>query len=153
VKQYYLSTTSVDGKEVGLRALGRVQTPELAKDVLNFQFSEKVSIQDKHFPAEVLAANSKARNTLWRYIQENWDAVHEQLAGNPVIIGQYIKFSLQKFADHDIEKEIEEFFESKDTNAYARGLATAIDTVRRNANYKDRDENLVLEWLKAHGFA
>ncbi len=153
VKHEYLTTTSIDGKEICLQSLGRVQTSDLVKDFLDFQFSDKVAIQDTHTGSIALAANPKARYTLWEYIKGNWGKVHEKLSGNSVVIDRYLKSTLQKFASHDIEKDIARFFEDKETKGYDRGLVIVSDNVRVNANYKERDEKLVLEWLKAHGYA
>lgn len=60
---------------------------------------------------------------------------------------------LNKYADHAIEQDIASFFEDKDNRGYDRSLVVISDTIKGNANYKQRDEKLVLEWLKAHGYA
>ncbi|KAI4242677.1 MAG: hypothetical protein L6R40_003898 [Gallowayella cf. fulva] len=152
VKQEYLNTSSIDGKEICLQALGRVQTPELVKDFMDFQFSDAVKVQDVHSGSIALAANPKARDALWEYIKEHWDIVYKKLSGNSVVLDRYLKNSLQKFASYDKEKDIAQFFESKDTKGFDRGLVQVSDTVRGNAKYKERDEQLALEWLGAHGY-
>ena len=48
IKNEYLSTKSIDGREICLQAMGRVQSTELARDFLNFQFGEHVAVQDAH---------------------------------------------------------------------------------------------------------
>ncbi|KAL9004377.1 MAG: hypothetical protein Q9188_002822, partial [Gyalolechia gomerana] len=153
VRNEYLETTSIDGKEICLQSLGRVQTPGLVNDFLDFQFSDKVKVQDMHSGSVALAANSNARDTLWQYIKKNWNSVHGKLSGNSVVLDRYLKNSLQKFASHEKEKEIANFFEGKDTKGFDRGLVQVSDTIRGNANYKERDERLILEWLQAHGYA
>ncbi|KAL9028297.1 MAG: hypothetical protein Q9196_003321 [Gyalolechia fulgens] len=153
VKNEYSKTTSIDGKEICLQSLGRVQTPALVNDFLDFQFSDKVKVQDMHSGSVALAANPNARDTLWRYITKNWDSVHGKLAGNSVVLDRYLKNCLQNFASHEKEREIARFFEEKDTKGYDRGLMQVSDTIRGNANYKERDERLTLEWLQAHGYA
>ncbi|KAL8952644.1 MAG: hypothetical protein Q9222_001450 [Ikaeria aurantiellina] len=153
VRNEYLSTTSIDGKEICLQALGRVQTPNLIKDFLDFQFSDKVKVQDVHSGSIALAANSKARDVLWQYIKDHWSVVHGKLSGNSVVLDRYLKNSLQKFASHEKERDIADFFQDKDTKGFDRGLVQVADTVRGNANYKERDEMLVLEWLQTHGYA
>ena len=70
-----------------------------------------------------------------------------------VVFDRYLKNSLQKFASHEIEKDIQEFFKGKDNTGYDRGLVQVSDTIRGNANYKERDEQLIVEWLKAYGYA
>lgn len=153
VKQEYANTKSIDGKEICLAALGRVQTADLAKEFLDFQFSDQVAIQDVHIGSIALAANAKARDALWQWIKENWDKVHDKLSGNFVVLDRYLKKSLEKFASHATERDITSFFEGKNTKGYDRGLVQVSDSVRTNANYKERDEQLVLEWIKAHGYA
>ncbi|KAL8970817.1 MAG: hypothetical protein Q9183_001347 [Haloplaca sp. 2 TL-2023] len=153
VKREYLDNTSIDGKEICLQALGRVQTTELINDFMGFQFSDHVKVQDVHSGSIALAANSKARDALWQYIKEHWDVIHGKLSGNSVVLDRYLKNSLQKFASHEKEKDIASFFDKKDTKGFDRGLVQVSDTVRSNANYKERDEDLLLEWLKAHGYA
>ncbi|KAL8962415.1 MAG: hypothetical protein Q9193_001173 [Seirophora villosa] len=152
VKSEYINTTSIDGKEICLQALGRVQTTELINDFLDFQFSDKVKVQDMHSGSMALAANPQARDTLWQYIKDGWDKVHGKLSGNSVVLDRYLKNSLQKFASHEKEKDITDFFKDKDTKGFDRGLVQVSDTVRGNANYKERDEQLVLEWLQTHGY-
>ncbi|KAL8944929.1 MAG: hypothetical protein Q9216_000090 [Gyalolechia sp. 2 TL-2023] len=153
VKNEYLKTTSIDGKEICLQSLGRVQTPVLVDDFLDFQFSDKVKVQDMHSGSVALAANSNARDSLWQYITKNWDRVYEKLSGNSVVLDRYLKNSLQKFASLEKEREIAIFFEGKDTKGFDRGLVQVSDTIRGNAKYKERDERLTLEWLQAHGYA
>lgn len=148
----YTSTTSIDGKETCLLALGKVQTTDLVKSFLDFQFSEKVALQDIHTGSVSLAANSKVRNALWQYIKEDWDTVSKKLSASPVVMDRYLKMCLSKFASHEVEQDIAVFFKDKDTKGYDRGLVQVSDNVQANANYKERDEALVLEWLKAHDY-
>ena len=55
-------------------------------------------------------------------------------------------------AERDYQDTVE-FFKDKDTKAYERSLVVVSDTIKGNAKYKQRDEQRVLEWLKAHGYA
>lgn len=153
VQEEYLTTTSIDGKETCLIALGKVQTADLVNKFLDFQFSDQVAIQDVHTGSVSLAANSKVRNELWKYVKENWTTVYKKLSANVVTTDRYLKTTLSNFASHEIEKDIAAFFKDKDTKGYDRGLVQVSDRVRANASYKERDEQLVLEWLKAHGYA
>ena len=74
VLRHYLTTTSIDGKETCLLALGRVQDVQLARQFFAFLLSPAVAIQDIHSGAEVLAANKPAiRHELWNCMKEFWD--------------------------------------------------------------------------------
>lgn len=153
VKDEYLKTDSVDGKEICLAALGRTKNAELVDDYLDFVFSDKVAIQDVHNGAISLAANSKARHLLWSYMKHNWDAVERRLSANNVVFERFVRMGLSKFADHSIGADITSFFKDKDTSAYDRALVIVADSIRTNANYKERDEQQVLKWLQEHGYA
>lgn len=153
VKDEYLRTDSVDGKEICLAALGRTKDAVLVDDYLDFVFSDKVAIQDVHNGAVSLAANSKVRHLLWEYLKKNWNLIENQLSTNNVVFERFVRMGLSKFADHSIGADIAAFFQTKDTSAYERALVIVADSIRTNANYKERDEKQVLKWLQEHGYA
>ncbi|KAF2085743.1 hypothetical protein K490DRAFT_46004 [Saccharata proteae CBS 121410] len=153
VKQEYLSTKSIDGKEICLQSMGRVQTPELAKQYLDFSFSGAVPVQDRHSPAASLSANAKTRHALWEYIKANWDTkVFPELSGNMVVLDRYVKLSLGKFSSYEVAEDVKRFFEGKDVSGFDRALAQSNDIITGGAAYKERDGGLVREWLGAHGY-
>ena len=153
IQNEYLNTTSIDGREICLQSFGRVQTPELAQEVMSFVFSDKVAMQDKHSPTIALANNSKVRPEVWHFIRDNWDSkVHPTLSGNLVVLERFLRFSLNKFADEGVADEVKQFFEGKDTRGYNKGLEVIDDTIRSYAGYKKRDESVVREWLSANGY-
>jgi hypothetical protein len=153
VKEEYLKTDSVDGKEICLGALGRTKDAALVNEYLDFVFSDKVAIQDVHNGAVSLAANSKVRHLLWEYMKKNWDSVEARLSANNVVFERFVRMGLSKFADHSIGDDIAAFFQDKDTTAYDRALVIVADSIRTSANYKKRDEKQVMKWLKEHGYA
>ena len=153
VQSEYLNTTSIDGKEICLQSLGRVQTPELAHEVMSFIFSDKVAMQDKHSGTISLANNSKVRPEVWKYIRDNWsDKVNPTLCGNLVVQERFLRFSLNKFSDDETADDIAAFFKEKDTRGYDKGLEVIDDTIRSHAGYRKRDEKVVREWLSANGY-
>jgi aminopeptidase N len=153
IQQEYLSTTSIDGREICLQSLGRVQTPELAQEFLSFIFSDKVAVQDKHSGTIALANNSKVRPEVWYFIRDNWDSkVHPTLSGNLVVLERFLRFGLNKFADEKFADDIAAFFKDKDTRGYNKGLEVIDDTIRSYAKYAKRDEAVVREWLKANSY-
>ncbi|KAF3050814.1 hypothetical protein E8E11_004378 [Didymella keratinophila] len=153
VQKEYLSTTSIDGKEICLVSMGRVQTPQLAQDYLKFIFSDKVATQDKHSGTIALANNSKVRPEVWKYVRDNWDQiVYPALSGNLVVLERFLRFGLNKFADDKVADDIAAFFKNKDTRGYDKGLEVIDDTIRSYAKYAKREEAVVKEWLKANNY-
>lgn len=148
VVKEYLSTTTVDGREICLSALGRVRKPELIQKVLDFTLSEKVKTQDKHTPAISLASNHRARLALWEYTKLHWNTIYSQLSGNMVVLDRFVKNTLNKFAEQQVLDDIEKFFKDKDNSGYERGLQIVSDSVRGNVGWVSRDQNTVAKWLK-----
>lgn len=153
VMEEYLRTDSIDGKEICLFSLGRTKNPDLIKSYGTFLFSPNVAIQDLHTGSSAMAANSKARLAFWTFIKENWDMIEQRLTNNKVVFDRFLRMGLVKFAEHSVKKDIEKFFEGKDKSGIDRGLIIVADTVSANANYKEREEGVVVEWLKGNGYA
>jgi hypothetical protein len=145
-------TTSVDGKEISLRALGRIRDVKLLPDYLEFLFNE-VATQDMHTGAIILAGNSVTRPGLWQYIQDNFDPIKDRLGKNMVVLDRFIKKSLVKFSDRETAAAIATFFEGKDVRGFDRSLGVINDTILGRAAYRERDAAVVLEWLTIHGYA
>lgn len=153
MQKEFHATDSIDGKEICISALARTKDPELIKEFSEFLFSGKVPTQDIHTGAANLAANSKARGLFWDFIKANWSRIEEKLGVNKIVYERFLRMGLSKFADHATEKDIAKFFEDKDQGGIDRALVIIGDTIRTNANYKERDEKRALEWLKSHGYA
>jgi ERAP1-like C-terminal domain len=148
-----VSTTTIDGKDIALTAMGQIQdNTTLLADLLPFMFTT-VPIGDVHTGAMSLAANRITRAGLWEYIKNNWEMVREKLGGNMVVLDRFLKLSLQKFSDLEVEKDIAAFFKGKNNRGYDRTLAVVSDTIKGRAGYKSRDKGILLEWLTAHGYA
>ncbi|TGZ76481.1 hypothetical protein EX30DRAFT_344874 [Ascodesmis nigricans] len=148
----YLTSKSVDAREICLVALGRAKKPEIVKEVLKFMLSENVKVQDKHSPAISLSNNGHARYVLWKFIEENWEEVHRQMSGNMVVLDRFLKNSLNKFSSEAVLKEIEDFFSVKDNTGYDRGLELVKDSIRGRASYVKRDKSNLEKWLKENGY-
>ncbi|KAI1965852.1 hypothetical protein LOZ58_000752 [Ophidiomyces ophidiicola] len=152
VKEEFSKTDSVDGKEICVGSLARTRNPEILQAYFEFLFSGTVPTQDIHTGAAGLAANSKGRDAYWAWLKANWDRVEQKMSANKVVYERFVRMSLLKFASHSTEKDINEFFKGKDQSGIDRALLVVSDTIRTNANYCERDEKGVLEWLKAHNY-
>lgn len=153
VKKEWSTTSSIDGKEIALASLGRIQDSKtLLSDFLSFIFST-VAVQDIHTAASALAINSKTRAGLWEFIKTNWEMVREKLGGNMVVLDRFLRLSLDKFTDLEAEQDIAAFFKGKDNRGYDRTLGVVSDTIKGRAGYRKRDKEILLEWLKAHRYA
>lgn len=154
VKKEYRSTKSVDGKEVCLSAMGKSKDKALAQDLLNFVCSDEVAVQDCHSGPMAVAANNDTRLEVWNFVKGEWDGKLKRVRNSAtVVLDRWIKAGLNQFSEREIAQDIEGFFKDKDTAGFDRSLAQASDFIEANASYKERDEKVLLEWLKANGYA
>lgn len=153
VKAEFAKTTSVDGKEICIQALGRTKSPELANALLEFVTSEEVAVGDSHGGASAIGNNNQTRDVVWTFTKAQWQRIRDRLGVSNICLDRWIKMALANFSDHKTAEDIKKFFSDKDTKAFERSLDVALNTIAGNANYKQRDEELVLEWLSAHGYA
>ena len=153
VKKLFNATTANDIRERLLSAMCKVQTPDLVEDLLDFTLSTHVAVQDVHYGTAGLAANPKARPVQWAYIKRNWDAIMAKIGGNFIVLDRFVQQSIGRFASFEAAEDVAGFFEGKDTKGYDKGVAQKLDAIRGNARYNERDGELVLEWLRAKGYA
>jgi aminopeptidase N len=153
VKDEYLKTQSVDGKEICLSALGRSKDKNAAKELLEFATSDNVPPQDAHSAVVSVAGNNECRIAAWEFTRDQWDRVKGRLGVSNIVLDRWIKMGLTGYSDIAIEQDIAAFFKDKDTTAFARSLDIISNSIKANASYKERDEKELLEWLSAHGYA
>lgn len=157
LKKEWFNTKSVDGKLFCLSVLGLLKDRDLLKSsVIPFNFNtsppeDSVPSADMHVLSGSLSNNAIARPLQWEFIQENWDAIVAKI-GNPIVVDRFVNVSLSRFTDEAAIKEIDAFFENKDTTAFNRTLSTVKDKIRGRAAYKQRDSAALKEWLGANGY-
>ncbi|KAH6656691.1 peptidase family M1 [Truncatella angustata] len=155
LKKEWETTASPDGRDFALSALGHIRDADIVTNkVLPFLFnttSDTVPSGDMHSLSAVLAANSAARPLIWDYIQNNWEKLTEKMA-NPVILDRFIRLTLGKFNDIKYLEEIEAFFADKDTDSFNRTLEQVKDNIRGRVAYRQRDAEVIKEWLSANKY-
>lgn len=161
LKEQWYTTDAVDGKEVCLSTLGHCTDESvITSTLIPFLFNlspptharDSVPAADVHYLAGSLASNRTARPLLWNFIRENWAQVEKKLGGNPIILDRFVGTSLSKFTTAQDVEDIDAFFADKDRTAFARTLETAKDKVRARAAYRERDAEVLKEWLAANGY-
>jgi aminopeptidase N len=155
LKKEWEMTTSPDGKDFALSALGHIRDPDIINNkVIPFLFnttSDSVQSGDMHTLSAVLSANSVARPLIWKWLQENWGKATAKMA-NPVILDRFVRLTLNKFTDAKYLDEIDAFFKDKDTTSFNRTLEQVKDKVRGRVAYRQRDAGVIKEWLTANKY-
>jgi hypothetical protein len=161
LKKEWFTTRSVDGKNIILSALGATRDPELIKSsLLPFLFqssppapaSDSVPSADMSTLAASFAANRHARPLQWEYLKEHFDDATKKL-GHGIVVDRFIERSLGDFSAEEDAKDIERFFEGRDTRAFERTLKNVLDMTGARVAYKERDGERLKEWLVERGYA
>ena len=148
----YRTTASADGKETALSSLGDVSHPELIEKAIAFLLSGEIPSQDVHTLGASLAANSTARNQLWKAIVANWDTIYERYSANMTVLNRFLQVTLSRYSSHDKHSEISAYFKDKNTDGFNRGLAQSLDTIDASAKWVERDHAIVKEYLTERGY-
>lgn len=153
VKNEYLTTNDMGAKATSLEALGRTKSPELTQKYLHMTLSNDVKPQNMHSIVLAISRNNETRELLWEFTKEKWGEIFDRFGQNKVVLEKWIKCGFDRFSDPEKRQQVQEFFENKDIRGIDRALFVAYDLIDANAQYRQRDEKLVLDWLEAHGYA
>ncbi|KAF2764364.1 hypothetical protein EJ03DRAFT_302165 [Teratosphaeria nubilosa] len=149
----YEDIESDDVQEDVLQALGQVQTAQDTRDLLLWALDGGIDSSDLVDLVETLASNGVdiVQETMWSCIQKQWNTIIGRIGGSNAVMEPFVRLSLSGFKSTKYVKGITEFFRTKDTTGYKRGLAVAVETIRANAAYRERDMESVRQWLSENG--
>jgi len=66
------------------------------------------------------------------------------------LLGRILKSATSAFASEAMAVEVEAFFKDKDTPGAERSISQALETIRLNAQWLERDRAAVKTWLGAN---
>ncbi|CAB4254943.1 metallo-aminopeptidase [Maudiozyma barnettii] len=154
IYQLYLNPVSSDEKLAALRTLGRFEDIELINRTLSYLMDDKGTIlnQDIHIPMHGLRGDVNGISALWGWTQDNWEKLSTKLPPGLSMLGSIVSISTSGFTSFDKIEEIKQFYENKSTKGFDQGLAQSLDTIKAKAQWVERDRNVVLQYLKEHGY-
>ncbi|CAK7901281.1 aminopeptidase 2 [[Candida] anglica] len=150
----YQNPSSVDEKITALRSLGRFTQPEILDKVTGLLLnSDVVKQQDIYIPMQGLRATRVGIETLWSWVQTNWDTLFEVLPPGLSMLSTVVSLSTSGFTKKEQRAQVEEFFKSKNTKGYDQGLAQSLDVIKAKGNWAERDATKISEWLASNGYS
>ena len=130
-----------------MRSLGCTSTPSLLKRALELSLSSEIRPQDAVSLIRAVANNSKGRQLAWEFVQENWEKLHGMYKGG-FLLNSLVKEVLSVFACEQRASEIEKFFEERQFTS--RALHQALETIRTNAKWMNKDAEAVTEFFQKY---
>lgn len=121
-----------------VQSLGSVGTIQKLEQVLEFAMSSEVRAQDAIFVIIAVSLNSLGRDTAWNFFKTNKDELRSRYEGGPLLT-RLIKSLAENFASLDKVTEIEQFFEQNSMPGTERTVQQALESVRLNCSWLERD--------------
>jgi puromycin-sensitive aminopeptidase len=130
-----------------MRALGFASDPALLKKTLEFAVSDEVRSQDTVFVIASVSANPKGRDMAWEFVKENWDSLYERYSGG-FLLSRLVQTTAGAFATLEKAAEVEAYFATKKAAAAERAIKQAVEGIRSNAAWLQRDGHAIRAWLE-----
>nr|XP_016933786.1 puromycin-sensitive aminopeptidase isoform X2 [Drosophila suzukii] len=129
------------------RALGCCGDVKLLRRVIDFAMSGEVRAQDSVFVIVAVAINPKGRDMAWDFFKENNKQLLERYQGG-FLLSRLIKYLIENFASEERAKEVEEFFQVNQIPGCERTVSQAVETIRLNAAWLQRDREQLALFLR-----
>ncbi|BCR83233.1 M1 family metallopeptidase [Aspergillus chevalieri] len=141
-----------DEKTTALRCLGAAEDPALIQRTLGLASGDEVKNQDIYMPLGGLRAHAAGIEARWNWVKDNWDALYKRLPPGLGMLGTVVQLCTSSFCTEEQLKDVQGFFENKDTKGYDRAVEQTLDAIRAKVHWLKRDRDDVTGWLKANGF-
>ncbi|PWY93461.1 lysine aminopeptidase apsA [Aspergillus sclerotioniger CBS 115572] len=142
-----------DEKTTALRCLGTAEEPALIQRTLDLASGDEVKNQDIYMPLGGLRNHAAGIEARWTWLKNNWDAIYKRLPPSLGMLGTVVQLSTASFSTEQQLKDVQEFFQSKDTKGFDRAVEQSLDSIRAKVNWVKRDRADVESWLKANSFS
>ncbi|RLL93184.1 hypothetical protein CFD26_101786 [Aspergillus turcosus] len=141
-----------DEKTTALRCLGSAEDPALIQRTLDLASSDEVKNQDIYMPLGGLRSSTTAIEARWNWMKTNWDALYKRLPPGLGMLGTVVQLCTSSFCTEEQLKDVQAFFENKDTKGYDRAVEQSSDAIRAKIQWLKRDRADVESWLKSNGY-
>lgn len=98
-----------------------------------------------------LSANAHGRHLVWENTKKHFDVVAKRLE-NSFGMGNVVKYAISSLTTSKDADDVEAFFKGKSTSKFDMALAQALESVRGNAAWLERDSKDVADWLGEKGY-
>lgn len=95
-----------------------------------------------------MGANYHAREPLIRFFEKNYDQIYNRFLRSMGSMGNSVNYMISGVNDFDKIQQLEDFFASKDTHEYTRGLNGGLEKAKVNAAQIQREHNEMKNWAE-----
>ncbi|XP_071478894.1 glutamyl aminopeptidase-like [Diadema antillarum] len=139
-----------------LYAMAQTRIPWILSNYLDTLLSEDSFVRDQDFFSVIgyVGDNPVGNPIAWDWVRKNWPILVERFTVSDRYLGRVVP-GLTEFYSTELQlQEMLDFFaEYPDGGAGARGRQQAIEKVRGNINWVERNADVVYEWLQQNAAA
>jgi len=119
---------------------------ELLEKALNFSLGSEVRSQDSPFLIRSVAKNPMGRDLAWQFLKDNLPELRKRYEPGPMI-PIIVKGLFETFTTEEMANTVQKYFEENPVQGIDRNLAQALETVRVNAAWLERDLTNIKSFL------
>ena len=129
-----------------LMALTRFQQPHLLDQTLERALSSRVRTQDSITVVAGVAANPIGRDAAWEFVKANWAEFDRRYGGGGFGLMRLVSIC-SHFTTQERIDDIEWFFREHPTPAAERTIRQALERVRLNVHWLERNRDDLIGWF------
>lgn len=130
-----------------LTATTRPKAAELLKETLGRSLEEEeVRTQDTVSVIVGVAANRHGRDLAWEFVKDNWAELDRRYSPGGFSIARVVGIT-DAFTTPERMEEVETFFKANPAPAAKRRIQQALERIRLNSIWLERNRSAVAEWL------
>lgn len=148
----YKNPLSSDEKLASLEALGHFEDLKLLERTLSYLTDGNVLYQDMWIPMQGMTSHKNGIQTLWAWLQDNWDDMSKRLPPGFSLLGSLMFISTSAFTSMESRDQVKKFFSGRSTKGFNQNLAQSLDIISCKAKWVNRDREVVKKYLVEHGF-
>ncbi|EGW32842.1 arginine/alanine aminopeptidase [Spathaspora passalidarum NRRL Y-27907] len=141
--------SSLDSREISLRALGHITNVELLQPLLDLLTQpEVIPTMDSHFLGAPLSDNPVTRDAFLQFFFDNYDdKLYKLMSTNMVVLDRFVKMTLRNYQSEEVYNKVSDFFRNRDVHGFERSLKQSLDNIKINSTWFGRDGKAVDEYL------
>lgn len=144
----YSQTSSAQAKTALAAGLTGFKQPALIAESLNLIKSDQVKLQEVIYWISFSFSNRHAKHVTWTWLKDNWDWLTKQFGTDIMTFTYFPRMASSSFATKEFATEFRKFFDSVDTTGIRRSVYQGLESILWHAEWKDRDEQKVIEYLR-----
>jgi puromycin-sensitive aminopeptidase len=129
-----------------LMAVTRFSDPELLLETLKRSLSSDVRSQDTVFVVTAVGSNRRGRDLAWEFVKDNWPEFDRRYGSGGFGLMRMVSIC-GNFASSEKLADVETFFTEHPAPAAERTIRQALERVRLNIRWLERNREEVGAWL------